>query len=725
MDYSDTFTEIFSGRGFSNYADFEKATNEFQELTGLRFIFKRTFLYPAGHPHRATLIYKSLHYVCSESKPRTGTGCEASFTVGCRNGFLYVSKFHMVHNHATVKRTLDRSMPEPYIVITDYSSQFLQIFPSLVFSSLSELEDKMEEFQIKTGCMYAKRHTCPWPKDDLEHQDVVYKKFAYECLHYGYCKDRDVAKSDRRSSKTGCKSVLFVTCRNNQLHISRFDMRHNHPVSGCCGYVYRRNRRLSPRQLSIIKELLREHQHEFALKEYIQSAFHVYLTAADVRKLKQKLQPKRSARRLLGLTLKSLGSEGYAEILTDEDGVDRVISFTSPFLVKNFHFYPEVVQIRELTEAAFSVYHFSIIDRQLVSRTVMFSFVLDQGICGTFASVLQSFKHLMQSRVEETETIFVDINSVELHEIRQELPQARILFFQDSVLRDVREHLKDVTVLHCDKKDLFQHFFNAVKTPDSEAYLASLQEIANDSPAFWNLINEIWMPCAEQWAGHLRLTQLTFGIENRNSASLEHFESVLKIHGSLDSCAKRLLELAVPNKQSYEFICKHDFPGQPDDVQALLRLLSEPVAKVVLAHIETMQTCSEVLLDLSTRKCCCSFSLQWRLPCVHLMKTARSAYIPLPSLLKGSRWLEHWPLEYSQVSSAVETVVEGDVELDLLSPTAKLLKIDMQLQNIQEMVVSADSAKFKRRQQELKELESRWLREDVALPGTSADGPSE
>ncbi|KAL5104468.1 hypothetical protein TcWFU_005734 [Taenia crassiceps] len=320
MDYTDTFAEIFSGRGFSNYIDFEKAINGFQSLTGLRFIFKRTFLYPAEHPRRTTLVYKSLQYVCSE-KPELVVKPPSLWAV------------------ATVSSTF-----QTYIVITDYSTQFMQIFPSLVFPSLSELEDKMEEFQLKTGCMYAKRHTCPWPKDDLEHQDVVYKKFAYECFHFGYCKDRNLAKPDRRSSRTGCKSVVFVTCRNNQLHISRFDMRHNHPVSGSCGYVYRRNRRLNTQQLAIIKELLRENQHEFALKEYIQSVFHVYLTTADVRNLKRKLQPKRSARRLLGLTLKSLGSEGYAEILADEDGVDRVISFTAPFLVKNFHFYPEVVQ---------------------------------------------------------------------------------------------------------------------------------------------------------------------------------------------------------------------------------------------------------------------------------------------------------------------------------------------------------------------------------------------
>ena len=454
--------------------------------------------------------------------------------------------------------------------------------------------------------------------------------------------------------------------------------------------------------------------------------FQVYLTTADVRNLKRKLKPKKSDRNLLGLALRSLANKGYAELLTDEDGVNRIISFTSPDLVKNFLLYPEVVQISEISAGGFLTYRFAIVDRHLVSQTIMFAFILDQSTCDTFGSMLNSFKHLMQSKVDEIETIFTDANPAVCHEIRQELPHTRVLFYRDSLLHNVRHHLEDPALINNDKKGLYLNFITMMRTHDREEYLAALQAIAVASPRFWSIIQQTWLPCAEQWAEHLRLSQLTFGVEDRGprTHSLAQFECVLKTEHNLDLCAKRLLEIASPRKQHDEIVVKRDFPGQPDDIQALLRLLSEPVVKVVLRHLETVSSTSDVPPDLSARRCFCPFNLRWRLPCIHLMKAARSAYVPLPNLLKDSRWLEAWPVDYSEVGNVEETVAEEDNELDVLSPSTKLMKIDMQLQNIQEMVVSADTNKFKRRQRELRDLESRWLHEDSSLPGTSGDGPS-
>ena len=516
-------------------------------------------------------------------------------------------------------------------------------------------------------------------------------------------------------------------------------MRHNHPVSGSCGNIYRRNRRLNSEQQAIVKELLKEHKHEFALKEYIQrnvifnlpisiflDTFQVCLTTADVRNLKRKLKPKKSDRNLLGLTLKSLGNDGYAELITDEDGSNRVISFTSPDLVKSFLLYPEVVHICEVPGGPFLAYRFAVVDRQLVNRTVMFAFFLDQSACETFGCMLNSFKHLMQSKADEIETIFTVANFSICHEIRHELPHARVLFYRDSLLQDVGQHLEETALLNHDKKSIYRNFVTMMRTRDRGEYLTALQTIAVTSPAFWNIIEQTWIPYAEQWAEHLRLSQLTFGIEDRGvrNSTVAQFESILKTERNLDLCAKRLLEVAVAPKNHDEITLKRDFLGQPDDIQALLRLLSEPVVEVVLRHLETMTPISDICPDLSARRCFCSFNLRWRLPCIHLMKAARLAYIPLTNLLKDSRWLEPLQTEYSDVVDVEETVVEVDCEADTLSPGAKLMKIDMQLQSIQEMVVSSDADKFKRRQRELKELESRWLQEDGSLPGTSVNGPS-
>ncbi|KAM7537114.1 hypothetical protein Aperf_G00000078163 [Anoplocephala perfoliata] len=618
----------------------------------------------------------------------------------------------MFHNHDIIIRPT-KAKPEPYTVISDYTNQFVEMFPSLVFYSFRQFEDKMEEFQTKTGCVYTKRHTCPWPKDDLEHRDLVYKKLAYECFHYGYKREALNEKPDRRSA-------IFITCRNNALHITRYEMRHNHPLSGSCGNLYRPKRRLTFEQQSLVKNLLRKQEHEIIIKQYIQDNFDVCMTTAEVRNLKRKLKPKRTPR-IFGFTLKSLENQGFADIISDESDEHRIISFTSPALIKNFHFYPEVLQIRQFGVQSLRAYSFSTIDRKLESRTVMYSFILDHEFTGNLTPLLHSFKGLVQSGTEDIETIFVDPVPMGCSEIQAEFPQARILFYQSGVLDNVKDHLKDPRFSKYDRSVVFQEFVNAVMALDAEKYAASLQRIGALCPPFLQFLEQTWLPYVDHWAEHLRLDNLTFGVSSRNSSFLHRLESLLPhSEENLDASVKRLLNLASPSKEEDDRVGRGiDLHGQPEDIQALLRLLSEPVALVLIRHLEEPLTSLEMISDPSVRSCCCQFSLQWRLPCVHLMNAARLAYIPLPSLLKDSRWLESWTLDCIESENAVEAVIGGDganeSDPEVLSSGTKIMKIDEQLQSIQKIVVTSDADKFNRRRRELKELERRWLQEDESL----------
>lgn len=429
--------------------------------------------------------------------------------------------------------------------------------------------------------------------------------------------------------------------------------------------------------------------------------------------------------------MKDLGDQGLAELLTDTDGINRLVTFTAPALVRRFHLYPEVAQIQELRGAHFVAYHISVIDRELNNMSVMFAFVLDHGINDTFSIMLQSFKRLMQTKVDDIETVFIDtVNPSECHAVRKELPWTRPLLYQNSVLQHVKDQLaSDTSIAHYHKKAVFQHFCTALKARDRDVYLKALEDIASVSPKFWSLINETWMPYAEQWAEHQRVSHhLTFNADSACGAwGIEAYETVLASDDNLDSCAKKLLELAVPKRPFLPSV-KRVFMGQAEDIQSLLSLLSETVAKRLIAHLQEVSSkrpssagVGDLLTSLGERKCCCAFNTQWRLPCYHLLKAARAAYIPLPSLLKDSRWLNEWPENetvHREGPRSDEQEENGDLaDTDFTLPSAKLSKLDHHLQSIHELAVSADEEKFKRRQRELKELESRWLKEDTSLPG--------
>uniref|UniRef100_A0A0R3T0K4 SWIM-type domain-containing protein n=1 Tax=Rodentolepis nana TaxID=102285 RepID=A0A0R3T0K4_RODNA len=657
----------------------------------LQYIFKRTFHFPEYHQHRQTLVYKSIHYVCAESKPKNGSRCESFFTVGCRNGFLYVSKFHMLHNHDIVIRPA-KPKPEPYSAIADYTSQFTEMFPTMVFSSFREFEEKMEEFQTKTGCVYTKRHTCPWPKDDLEHRDLVYKKLAYECFHYGYKKESA-----------------------NEKHERRFEMRHNHPISGASGNLYRSKRRLTFEQQSVVRSLLKKNEHEIAIKQFIQDNFDVCMTTAEVRNLKRKLKPKRHSPYTPEFTLKCLENDGFANVISNGIGERYAVSFTTPHLIKTFNLYPEVLQIRLFGSSSLWAYDFSVVDRKLESRTVMYSIVLDYEYAENLTPILHSFKNLMRHGWDGIETIFVDAPPFNCSDIQAEFPLVRILFYRESVLSHVKDSLKHPKFSNLHRKAIFDEFFNAVITHDPEEYASSLHRINNLGPSFYQVLEQRLLPFANHWAEHLRLDKLTFGIINRSSDFLNHLESLLPhTKEDLDGCARRLLDFAASSKEGGDNeIHRIDLRGQPEDIQSLLCLLSDPVALVLVRHLEESSSSPmEVSSDPSIRNCSCSFNLQWRLPCVHLLNAARSEYIPFPNLLKDSRWLEQWSVGYRESENVVESVIEEMNDQVVLSPTTTYMKLDEQLQSIQDMVVTSDGDKFNRRQRELKELERRWLHED-------------
>uniref|UniRef100_A0A0X3PMB7 SWIM zinc finger protein n=5 Tax=Schistocephalus solidus TaxID=70667 RepID=A0A0X3PMB7_SCHSO len=707
MDHTEAFSNAFCNSQFSTFSEFQKSLYDFQESTGSRFIFKRTFLFPLDSPRRGTLVYKSIHYVCSENKQRTGTQCSAFFTVGCRNGFLYVSKYDMVHNHKMIILPAVVLKTEEYAVITDYTLLFMKMFPSLVFNSFAELDSKMEEFQAKTGCMYAKRHTCPWSKEEPDKQRLVYKKFNYECFHFGYSK-RTMDGHENKTLKTGCKSVIYVTCRNDQLLIGRFDMRHNHPISGSSGNVYRRNRRLNADQQAAIKEHLKSDPQVFMLKEYIQNSFHVYMTTSEVRNLKRKLQPRKIAKAAIGSTLKKLQEQGMLELLVDEEGTYQLIAFTTPELIKGFHQYPEVIQIEEVrlsSDHPYSIYCVSIVDRDVQTRAVFFAFLFNKGE-KIFRHMLKAFKNLMGLKVDELETVCIDIESAKSHVVRQELSWSRLLLRQVLVLKDVKSQINPD--MQCGEKALFQYFYTALTTQSRSTYLRCLEDIISASPALWEYINDTWIPCADQWAEHLRLSQVTFGVDKRSnwSETFEPLHSAFNEDSTIDDCADVLLDLALrkgTNSSCYDQNPVAHYPGQPEDIKTLLRLISEPSARCVLNHLSEPAG-ENVLTLLSERKCFCSFNRQWRLPCSHLIAAARAGYVPLQSLLKDSRWLVIWPSaeEVLPRSPVLHFADQGWFRDAKFSRTSRL-------QTLQDLAVTSESEKLQRRAKEFDATNSKWL----------------
>ncbi|KAM7535179.1 hypothetical protein Aperf_G00000100991 [Anoplocephala perfoliata] len=271
-DCGEEFLAHFAGKAFSTFDAFNKVLLAFQEATGMQFMMKRTCLFNEGTLAREFLIYRYMSYACvrhirpsSKMGQRVGgTGCQAYFSVGTRKHKLFVRQYDMQHNHPAhmtpvveIQQSLPplpASLPSPpstlllnpsssplcfdtsngdasTVTVQDFTVDFLRIFGSNVpFDSFAELQAKMDEFQLVTGNRYVKTNTRRLPPGSPAADRLVYSHLVYICFRYGSKISEAKQRRLQRTTKIGCRSKIYFYSHNGQLHIRRYDFRHNHEV---------------------------------------------------------------------------------------------------------------------------------------------------------------------------------------------------------------------------------------------------------------------------------------------------------------------------------------------------------------------------------------------------------------------------------------------------------------------------------------------------------------
>ncbi|CDS43221.1 EF hand domain containing protein [Echinococcus multilocularis] len=268
-DCREDFLSHFAGKAFSTFEAFSKELQAFEDATGMQYMMKRTCLFNEGTLGREYLIYRYMHYACvrhvrpaSKMGQRSGgTHCQAYFSVGTRKHKLFVRHYDMQHNHPAHmdpmievpppahSQTLSSLPPPPpprplspppsctvgndaaaTATVQDSTADFLRIFHRLSFVSFAELQAKMEEFQLATGNRYVKTNTRRLPLGSPYAETLVYSHLVYICYRYGNQVSEAKQRRLQRTSKIGCRSKIYFYSQGNQLHVRRYDFRHNHEV---------------------------------------------------------------------------------------------------------------------------------------------------------------------------------------------------------------------------------------------------------------------------------------------------------------------------------------------------------------------------------------------------------------------------------------------------------------------------------------------------------------
>lgn len=100
------------------------------------------------------------------------------------------------------------------------------------------------------------------------------------------------------SRSTGCPSIIRLGRTGCRLHVTSFDLRHNHTISPLLYARHPVQRRLTGEQLSECRELLEYDAPIVRIKDFISEKFNKNLSTPDIYSLRSKVKEKYS-RKLL------------------------------------------------------------------------------------------------------------------------------------------------------------------------------------------------------------------------------------------------------------------------------------------------------------------------------------------------------------------------------------------------------------------------------------------
>uniref|UniRef100_A0A0X3NUR0 FAR1 domain-containing protein n=3 Tax=Schistocephalus solidus TaxID=70667 RepID=A0A0X3NUR0_SCHSO len=306
MDCTEQFISHLGSSCFASFDSFNRALKEFEEITCTRYTKRRSKCFPEEALERKLFVYRAVEFACSlRGNPASragqracGTLCTVCFAVRYRHGSLRVVRYDMLHNHDKHLGWIFDKQPNLSIgsfgesanAAADLSHQFLQIMHPMRFSSFHELQAKMEEFQKYTGSLYVMRSTKRFPDDHPERKTLVYRSLVFECYHYGTRKSLARLRPNQRTAKIGCRSRISIYCKDHELTVMRYEVRHNHEVTQQSARLYPKNRRLDKSQELAVRELMKSHPENHVIKDYIEDNFNMSVTLYDVKNLKRRFK---------------------------------------------------------------------------------------------------------------------------------------------------------------------------------------------------------------------------------------------------------------------------------------------------------------------------------------------------------------------------------------------------------------------------------------------------
>ena len=400
------------------------------------------------------------------------------------------------------------------------------------------------------------------------------------------------------------------------------------------------------------------------IRQYAQKHFDVRLTSMDVCNLRRRhAQPVGADERLAVEEL--LQPEGCYRICSKLTTIGSVY-FAPKCMYDVCGEYCEVLladATHQLNNGGYVLWHAMIIDAFGIGRSVFYALLSNE----TYDSYVRAVECMLTFLpcLRRCRTVVIDRSLAQLNAFRTVLSWASVVLCRFHVLKDMRLRCSRLPAMcAADKRRIYQWMSNLVHSRDESTFENLLRAIAARSDAARCYLNRAWLPFKSNWAGHLLQHTITLGnwttnrVENEN----RHLKAGLSKHSSVFDVLNHLIERVRLSNISYGVQSAKGHMSVlrlrecPIDIKPMVERLSAYAQRVFLDHYKRTEVVSVSAVGAGFRvattksrlfrvhlgaqaTCDCTFSVDFLLPCAHIVAVALQTAFPLPNLVDRCRWL--------------------------------------------------------------------------------------
>ena len=310
--------------------------------------------------------------------------------------------------------------------------------------------------------------------------------------------------------------IHYIMCTNRltkKLVVRECNLEHNHRIGPDVSIHYPSNRKLTEEQNAAINEVLSLQPKAKYVKEMIENKFGKFVTLKDVHNLKTRMKSKsrggcRDEQLLLEELENVLSKDTLAcgGVVINEEDTLEVLFYQSGHMKQLFQKFPEIL----LVDATYNVngvgmplYCVMIEDGFGHGRVVQYAATTEEDV-EHIRKIFQTFKDDNPSWTS-VRVIVVDKDFTEWKVLKEEFPDATILFYQWHVMKAMFKKMVDCDVEKNERDEVRELLRQLVYSKDADDYKDTKQEIYfKTNEQFKRYFEANWDSCQEMWVTYKR-----------------------------------------------------------------------------------------------------------------------------------------------------------------------------------------------------------------------------